>query len=134
MGCVCVCVFTRLSTSVLLFCYCTCRLCRRWALFVSRSCPPRQVSGIYKPRQWKTDHRASSCHTSIPPKASEDSLQHALLFPGPLPTTFPAARWFCLTCVSLLQRDVITAAELCLSSEVQLLLSLILCYPSWHAG
>lgn len=53
------------------------------------------LSGIYKSRQWKTDHQASSCHTSILPRVSKDSLQHALLTPMLLQTKFSAAfLWF----------------------------------------
>lgn len=56
--------------------------------------PPCHVSGIYKFQQWKTDHRASRCHISILPRASKDSLQHALLIPMLLQTKLSAAfRW-----------------------------------------
>ncbi len=102
----------------------TCVFCRTRALSVSRSCPPCQISGIYKSRQWKTDHRASSCHTSILPRASTDSLQHVLLIPVLLPTKFSAAlHWFVLALcgrASVGGVGVLTSAELRVSTEVQL--------------
>lgn len=101
--CICtsflLCGFARVNRCVLFVVPRTCVFCRTWALSVSRSCPPCQISGIYKSRQWKTDHQASSCHTSILPRASKDSHQHALLIPMLLQTKFSAAcHWFILGC------------------------------------
>ena len=92
--CVWVCVF--LCKKVCSFCVtCKCVRCRTWALSVSRSCRSCQISGIYKSWQWKTDHQASSCHTSILPRASKDSLQHALLIPMLLQTKLSVSfHWF----------------------------------------
>lgn len=61
--------------------------------------PPCHVSGIYKFQQWKTDHRASRCHISILPRASKDSLQHALLIPMLLQTKLSAAFRWLFSCV-----------------------------------
>lgn len=103
---------------------CTCVLWRAWALSVSRSCPPCQNSGIYKSRQWKTDHQASSCRTSILPKASKDSLQHALLIPMLLQTKFSAAfPWFILACCGVCVSGRHGCGNDCrvdVSSEIQL--------------
>lgn len=57
----------------------------RRALSVSRSCRPCQISGIYESWQWKTDHQASRCRTSIPAQALKQSLWRALLIPAPPP-------------------------------------------------
>lgn len=101
---VCGCVFACVSTDV--FFLCCVHFCRSQALSASMSCPPCQTSGIYKSRQWKTDHQASSCHTSILPRASKDSLQHALLIPMLLQTRFSAAfHWFFVACWGRRQQE-----------------------------
>lgn len=121
-----VCVF---RAQVCSFCAaCTCMLCCTWVvLSVSRRCPPCQISGIYKSRQWKTDHRASSCHTSILPRASKDSLQHALLIPLLLQTKFSAAfHWFFPLCAAGVHQrgsiGVAKSAALYVSLEINFVL------------
>lgn len=78
----------------------TCAFCHTRAFSLKRSQPVCQVVFFYKPWQQKTDHRASSCHTSILPRASEDRLQHALTFPGATSKqifcSFPVFLLFCL--------------------------------------
>lgn len=122
--CVCFCVSTGVHTGVFFCVMCTCVLCRTWALSVSRSCPSCQISGIYKSRQWKTDQQASSCQTSILPMASRDSLQHALLIPMLLQTTFSVAfHWFFLACWGCATTGImgmVMSKELHVSSGVQL--------------
>lgn len=91
---------------------------------------PCQVSGIYKSRQWKTDHQDSSCRSSILPRASKDSLQHALLIPTLLQTKISAAfYWFflvCWGCSSAGSLGVVMSAELHESSGEQLLFKFML--------
>lgn len=73
------CVFSA-SAGALFFCpACTCVLCptRSPSVCIREPSSPRQIPGIHTSWQWKTDNQASSCHTSIPPRAPRDSLQHA---------------------------------------------------------